>query len=164
MPQAPSSLPTSLFSLPALRRHQVGIAGVFAVVDQLGLGEEVVEADLPDLPAQLEACVPALGRAPAKRDATLGPEEFARRLVVVGAVEVRNFGARRDLEIEVGGKRPAQRRNALVADFLHRPTAFGEVDFFEIAVGRRMNSPPFWSSELNARSNVTCQSFLPVFQ
>ena len=48
--------------LPALRRHELGIAGILAVLAELRLGEEIVEADLADAAAQLEADVPVLGR------------------------------------------------------------------------------------------------------
>ena len=96
------------FDFPALRRHEVGIAGIFAVLAELRLGEEIVEADLADAAAKLQADVPALGRPPAEGDAALGPEEFARRQIVVDAVELRDFGAGRDLQVEIGGQRPAE--------------------------------------------------------
>ena len=94
---------------PALRRDEVGVAGVFAVLLELGLDEEIVEADLADPAAELEAAVPALGRAPAEVDAALGPEELARALVVVGAVEVGDLAAAGDLQVEAGAQRPAER-------------------------------------------------------
>src|SRR6185369_5064947 len=37
--------------LPALRRNELGVAGILAVLGQLGLGEEIVEADLADAAA-----------------------------------------------------------------------------------------------------------------
>ena len=151
--------------LPALRRDEVGVAGIFAVAAELGLGEEIVEADLADAAAQLEADVPVLGRPPAERDAALGPEEFARRLVVVDPVELRDFGAGRDLQVEIGGQRPAERPDALVADFGDLAAALGKRRLRRNSPsGSSSNSRPFWSSELNARSSDTCQSFLPLFQ
>jgi hypothetical protein len=73
--------------LPALRRHQVGVTGIFALVGKLGLRQEVIETDLADLPAGLQADVPFLGRTPANDKAALRTEEAARRQVVVDPVE-----------------------------------------------------------------------------
>ena len=86
---------------PALRRDEVGVAGIFAIAAELGLRQEIVEADLADPAPQLQADVPALGRPPAERDAALGPEEFPRGLIVVGPVELRDFRAARDLQVEI---------------------------------------------------------------
>src|SRR6185369_9260023 len=95
------------FRLPALRRDEQRIARIFAIFAKLGLSEKVEEADLAHAPAQLQAEVPAFRRMPAERDAAFGPEELACRLVVVDAVEVRNFGPAGDLEVETSGKRAA---------------------------------------------------------
>ena len=89
------------FGFPALRRDQVGIAGILAAVVELRLGQKVVETDLPDSAAQLQADVPILRRAPSESEAALGAEEFARRLVVVDAVERRMLAACRDLEVKI---------------------------------------------------------------
>jgi len=53
------------FDLPALRWDKIGIAGVFPVLAELGLREEVVEADLADPAAQLQTDIPPFGRTPA---------------------------------------------------------------------------------------------------
>lgn len=75
------------FQLPALRGNKVGVAGILAVLRELRLGEEIVEADLADSAAQLEARIPVFGGSPAEVEAALGPEEFARGRIVVDAVE-----------------------------------------------------------------------------
>ena len=59
----PADLP---LDLPALRRDEVRIAGILAILGQFGLGEEVIEADLPDAAAKLEACIPPARRPPAR--------------------------------------------------------------------------------------------------
>ena len=62
------------------------------------------------------------------------------------------------------GQRAAERPDALVAGLgdLARPLRKG--DRHEYVVGPQTEQAPFWSSELNARSNDSCQSFLPPFQ
>jgi hypothetical protein len=98
--------------LPALRRDQFRVAGILAVLLELGLGEEIIEADLPDAAAQLQTDVPVLGRPPAEVDAAFGAEELARRLIVVDAVKPGNLAPGGDLEIEVRGDRAARLRAA----------------------------------------------------
>ena len=75
------------FHFPALRRHEVRVAGILPVLAELWLVEEVVEADLPDTAAELEAEVPARGGPPAERHASFGPEELPRRQIAVDASE-----------------------------------------------------------------------------
>jgi hypothetical protein len=75
------------FQLPALRRNEVGVAGILTVLRELRLSEESVKADLANAAAQLEARIPVFGGPPAEGEAALWPEEFAWRRVVVDAVE-----------------------------------------------------------------------------
>ena len=98
---------------PALRRHKVRIAGIGAVVAKLRLGKEVVEADLADAAAELEADVPILRGTPAEIDAALGPQEASCILVVVDAVEPGNLAAGGDLQVQILREGPARASSSL---------------------------------------------------
>src|SRR6185437_157132 len=47
--------------LPAMRRDQIRIARILAILAELGLGKEIVEADLSDAAAELQTDVPIPG-------------------------------------------------------------------------------------------------------
>src|SRR5206468_10897063 len=72
---------------PALRRDELRIAGILAVLAEHRLCQKVEEVDLPDAAAKLETDVPCLRGAPRQSDASLGPEELAAGLIVVNPVE-----------------------------------------------------------------------------
>src|SRR5689334_18691428 len=97
------------FHLPALRRHEIGVAGVGAILVQAGLGEKVREIDLPDAAAELEADVPRFRGMPTDVDTAFRTEELARSEVVADEVEARELGAGRDLQVDVWSERTAQR-------------------------------------------------------
>src|SRR3569623_2086476 len=111
---------------PALRRDEVGIAGILAILLEVGLRQEVVEADLADAAAQLEARIPPRRRPPAERNAALGAEELARWQIAVDSIERALLGAEHDLQVELGAKRAAERRGAFVAHFLDLARPAGE--------------------------------------
>src|SRR5437868_4249648 len=76
------------FYLPALGRDELRITGILSVLAQHWLRQEIEEVDLAHAAAKLQANVPVLGWSPGKRHTALGPEELARRLIVVDPVEL----------------------------------------------------------------------------
>ena len=74
--------------LPALRRDQLGIAGILAILAEHWLSEEIEEINLPDAAAKFQADVPILGWAPGQGHAALGPKKLACRLIIVDPIEL----------------------------------------------------------------------------
>ena len=102
---------------PALRRNEIWIGVVPAVVGDVLIRQKIGKADLADLPFQLQVGVPARRRAPVEQDASFRTEKVTGLVRDIALAEFGIFGAAEDLEIQVAGQGATERDEALVARF-----------------------------------------------